>query len=1007
MSVDRLSFGLHVRTMTPFYEQITSHPPFFEHDRALMFFDDLVKKCASDDAFSPLQELVRKDGPVKDLIVSVMGISPFLRSIMIRQTQILRDCLFSCPASHLDDLCAQLHEELAKTTSIGEAMTLLRLFKQQTALSIALYDIAGIEPVEKIVRRITRAADCAVQAAVRFLFAQQQQSGQLQLAEGEDPADAAAGSGYFILAMGKQGGHELNYSSDIDLIVLYDTARLNLASGVEAQTFFVRLTRDLVKLLNERTADGYVYRTDLRLRPDPGATQLAMSADAALVYYESYGQNWERAAMIKARVVAGDFEAGTHFLAELSPYIWRKYLDFAAINDIHAMKRQIHAFKGHGNVAVAGHNIKLGRGGIREIEFFVQTQQLIAGGRQLDLRGRQTLKNLEQLLAHSWISEQAAMQMAAAYRFLRHVEHRLQMVDDAQTQTLPTDELELLRIARFCGFETTEQFAARLVDHLENVQTHYGALFEDLPCQAGEEPAGDLVFTGDDHHPATVANITQMGYENAGSVINIVQDWHRSRYQAMRSLRAREALTQLTPLLLKELGATSNPDAALIAFDLFLKRLPAGVQLFSLLRANPEMLRLLAEIMGTAPRLAHVLSHRASILDAVLDPTFFGALPASSQIDELFDRAFGKASDYSEILDQARIIGREQAFLIGVRVLTDTLSPDQAGRAYAELAASTIAHLQTAVGDEIQRGHGRFSSGGACVLAMGKAGGEEMTASSDLDLIVIYDVDASETASKGGERSLGPGQYYNRLTQRLITAISAQTPEGMLYEVDMRLRPSGSAGPVATSLESFASYQRDKAWTWEHMALTRARIVSGPAELSDKLNGIIRAVLCLPRDKVKLADDVISMRERIFAEKGSDNCWDIKQVRGGLIDLEFLVQYLQLVHAHMVPQCLDQNTAGALRKLASNGVLDWGDAEKLIDGAWLLHILTQILRLCTDQKFEAQTAPAGLKNLLVRASDSPDFSRLEARLVQTQEDISTLFHRHVVDVAAGKRGADH
>ncbi|MCP4933919.1 MAG: bifunctional [glutamine synthetase] adenylyltransferase/[glutamine synthetase]-adenylyl-L-tyrosine phosphorylase [bacterium] len=984
--------------MIPFYTQIKLHPPFYDLERAQMFFDDLLKACADREELSALHEFLMKEEPVKQLIVSVMGLSPFLRAIMIRQPHILLDCLRAPANTHLEDLFAQLHEDIASCTSMAQAMTLLRRFKQNTALTIALYDIAGIEPVEHIVRRITIAADCAVQSAVGYLFRQSLEAGQIELEEG---ADAAASSGYFVLAMGKQGGFELNYSSDIDLIVLYDNERLNLAEGVEAQTFFVRLTRDLVKLLNERTKDGYVYRTDLRLRPDPGATQLAISSEAALVYYESYGQNWERAAMIKARVVAGDLSAGEDFLGQLSPYIWRKYLDFAAINDIHAMKRQIHAFKGHGQVAVAGHNIKLGRGGIREIEFFVQTQQLIAGGRQPDLRGRSTLHNLEQLLAHGWINADAARQMAAAYRFLRHVEHRLQMVDDAQTQTLPTEQNELLQIARFSGFETGEEFASTLISHLQNVQSHYGALFEDMPELADTEPRikvdGDLVFTGDDHHPATVQNLVQMGYENPGGAINIVGDWHRSRYAAMRSLRAREALTQLTPLLLNELAATSNPDAALIAFDRFLKRLPAGVQLFSLLRANPELLRLIAEIMGTAPRLAHVLSYRANMLDAVLEPSFFGVLPSRTQVDQVFDSALQKTSNYSEILDFARIAGRELAFLTGVRVLTDTISPDQAGAAYADLAASVISHLHTVVNKEIERVHGQFTAGTSCVLAMGKVGGAEMTASSDLDLIVIYDVDQHQTMSSGTERPLGASQYYNRLTQRLITAISAPTPEGMLYEVDMRLRPSGNAGPVATNLESFAAYQKDKAWTWEHMALTRARIVSGPAGLSDKLNTIILDVLCAPRDQRKLANDVIEMRERIFAKKGSDHLWDIKQVRGGLIDLEFLVQYLQLVHANNVPQCLDQNTSGALRKLASNGVLDWGVAEILIDGAWRLHTLTQILRLCTDKPFDAATAPLGLKNLLVRATNSPDFARLEARLVETQADISALFKKHLVD----------
>jgi glutamate-ammonia-ligase adenylyltransferase len=578
------------------------------------------------------------------------------------------------------------------------------------------------------------------------------------------------------------------------------------------------------------------------------------------------------------------------------------------------------------------------------------------------------------------------------------------MVEDAQTQTLPSDEEQLLRIARFSGFETVAEFSLVLVGHLQNVQAHYSVLFEDMPDLGTTEQTGDLVFTGDDHDPETVKNLRQMGYENADSVISVVQDWHRSRYPAMRSTLAREALTELTPLLLGELAATSNPDGALIAFDGFLKRLPAGVQLFSLLRANPELLRLLADIMGTAPRLANVLSHRAKILDAVLDPSFFGALPSRAEIDRGFDVALGKAGDYSEILDRARITGREQAFLIGVRVLTDTISPDQAGHAYADLAASAISRLHQVVSREIASVHGTFSSGGSCVLAMGKVGGREMTASSDLDLIVIYDCDESEKSSTGSERPLATSQYFNRMTQRLITAISAPTPEGRLYEVDMRLRPSGSAGPVATSLESFALYQREKAWTWEHMALTRGRIVSGPVELARKLNGLILETLCLPRDPRKVAIDVVEMRERIYAEKGSVRPWDIKQARGGLIDLEFTNQYLQLIHAHKHPECLDQNTGTALRKLAACGVLDWGDAEILIDGAWLLHTMTQILRLCTETEFEASKAPQGLKNLLVRAADSPDFSHLEARLVETQSSIRHLFEKHVVAISGVVEG---
>jgi glutamate-ammonia-ligase adenylyltransferase len=981
--------------MTAFHATINAHPVPFEPAASQMFFDELVEKSGQEAGLAPLARLLAEEPPVCDLVRSVMSLSPYLRTLMRRQPEMLQASLMAPVEGHLDALCEGLGRDLRAAGDAPAAMRLLRRFKQHAALAIALYDSCGALPVERIVAKITRVADSAVAEALGFLFRRARDAGKVV---SSDP-DPAAASGYFVLAMGKHGGFELNYSSDIDLIIFFDKDRLNLAAGVEPQPFFVRLTRDLVQLLNERTADGYVFRTDLRLRPDPGATQVAMSTEAALVYYESYGQNWERAAMIKARTIAGDIAAGERFLEELAPYIWRKYLDFATINDIHAMKRQIHAFKGHGTIAVAGHNIKLGRGGIREIEFFVQTQQLIAGGRQTALRHRQTLVALERLHERNWIGRRAAEELANAYKFLRHVEHRLQMVDDQQTQTLPSDPRELLRIANFAGFATLEEFSKMLVTQLEKVQAHYAALFEQVPELTTTKTGGDLVFTGDTHDPGTLESLAAMGFHNPGAVVTIVQDWHRARYPAMRSARAREALTELTPLLIGELAGTSNPDAAFNAFDEFLKRLPAGVQLFSLLRSNPQLLHLMADIMGTAPRLANVLSHRAKLLDAVLDPAFFGPLPRRAELDGAFNEGLQGARDQADKLDRARIVGREQAFLVGVRVLTGTITPEQAGEAYATLAASAIAHMHRVAREEIEALHGGFSSGGSCVLAMGKLGGSEMTASSDLDLIVIYDHPAVELQSDG-KRPLPASQYYNRLTQRLVTGLSAPTGEGRLYEVDMRLRPSGNAGPVATSLQGFRAYQTSDAWTWEHMALTRARIVSGPPGLAAHIDAVRREILAAPRDPAKVAKDVAEMRELIFKEKGSEDVWSLKQVRGGLVDLEFIAQYLQLVHAAEAPEVLEQNTASALRKLAIAGKLDWNDAELLIDGAWLLHSLTQVLRLCYEHDFDARTAPEGLKALLARAIDSPDFSHVEARLAETEQAIARLYRKYVAEPAA-------
>ncbi|HWK33977.1 MAG TPA: bifunctional [glutamine synthetase] adenylyltransferase/[glutamine synthetase]-adenylyl-L-tyrosine phosphorylase, partial [Hyphomicrobium sp.] len=670
-------------------------------------------------------------------------------------------------------------------------------------------------------------------------------------------------------------------------------------------------------------------------------------------------------------------------------FVWRKYLDYAAIADVHAMKRQIFAHRGFGEIAVAGHNIKLGRGGIREIEFFVQTQQLIAGGRQPDLRSRQTLEAMARLVERGWIKPEVATELSEAYLYLRRIEHRLQMVADEQTHEVPEDPARLESFARFCGYAGTEEFSQALTAHLLTVQKHYAALFEDAPGLT--EGGVNMVFAGEKDDPGTVAALKEMGFTHPSNVLGIIRGWHHGRYPAVRSARARERLTEVQPLLVKALSDTVDPDRALTSFDRFLAELPAGVQLFSLLRANPALLRLLADIMGTAPRLARILSRRRRLLDAVLDPRTLGALPTADELDRLIDAEIGSGEyDMQYVLDRARVIGSEQQFLIGVRVLSGAIKANQAGGAYALLAERMIDGLLRAVERDLERTHGNVPGGASAVLAMGKLGGREMTAASDLDLILIYDFDQTATQSDGA-RPLAPTQYYARLTQRLINALSAATAEGTLYEVDMRLRPSGQQGPVATQLRSFVDYQRNEAWTWEHMALTRGRAVAGPPELRSAVEGAVRDSLVWPRDAAKIAADVRDMRERIFKEKGSGDIWNLKHMRGGLVDVEFIAQYLQLVHAAAQPGALDQNTIEAYRKLRDAGVLSVDHAEVLISATRLLHDLTQILRLCLEGGFDPATAPAGLKRLLAVVGEARDFAELEERLRSQQQQVAELF----------------
>ncbi|AHB49022.1 glutamine-synthetase adenylyltransferase [Hyphomicrobium nitrativorans NL23] len=924
--------------------------------------------------------------PVRTLIAGVVAGSPYLKSEIVRNPDRLEAILRDSPEQRFATLTQTLATRLAEISEITEAMTALRIYKAEVALMTALADLGGVWGVMQVTRVLSEAADAALRGAVRFLFRQAAAKGDWLP---EDPEEPEQGSGYIVLAVGKYGAFELNYSSDIDLIVFYERALARLKPGLEAPTFFVRLTRDLVRLIDERTAAGYVFRTDLRLRPDAGATQIALSTDAAAQYYESFGQNWERAALIKARACAGDIEAGEAFLAELAPFIWRRNLDYAAIADIHAMKRQIHAFRGFGaGIGVAGHNIKLGPGGIREIEFFVQTQQLIAGGRQRNLRTRRTLDTLATLVALAWIEKPVADEIIGAYLYLREIEHRLQMVADEQTHVVPDDPVRLEAFARFAGYESTAAFSEALRAVLMPVQGHYARLFESAPelTAAG----ANLVFAGETDDPDTVAALARMGYARPSDVLAVVRGWHHGRYGAVRTARARELLTEVQPLLVQAFAETADPDRAITTFDRFLAALPAGVQLFSLLKANPPLMRLLADMMGTAPRLARILSRRRRLLDAVIDPRTFRALPTATELDEAIAAELKDAIDPQDVLDRARVIGSEQAFLIGVKVLSGAINAGEAGTAYAVLAERLIAAMVDDVEREMERVHGRIPGGGAVVVAMGKLGGRELSASSDLDLIVVYDFDPAANQSDG-EKPLAPSQYYARYTQRLIAHLSAPTAEGTLYEVDMRLRPSGQKGPVAAQLSTFREYQATEAWTWEHLALTRARVITGPPELRSAVEAAIRDTLVRPRDRAVIAKDVQDMRARIAADKGTDRIWDLKQVRGGLVDLEFIAQHLQLMHAAAHPEVLDQNTLGAYRKLAEAGVLSGVDAERLTQATRLLHNLTQILRLCLEETFDPATAPSGLKALLARAGDAPDFSTLEAELAETLAGVATRF----------------
>ena len=932
-----------------------------------------------------LEARIRATPLTATILQSLTENSPFLWELASREPERLLRLIDADPDSHFPQLLAEATRAVAATADIAEAMRVLRRMKAEAALLIALADIGGVWPVMQAARALTDLADCAVRAAVHFALAEAAAGGRVTLRDATDPQ---RDSGYIVLAMGKMGAGELNYSSDIDLIVFYDAATPLVGAEAEPGPVFVRITQRVVKLLQERTGDGYVFRTDLRLRPDPASTPIAISTAAAMAYYESVGQNWERAAMIKARACAGDIAAGEKLLNDLSPFVWRKYLDFVALGDVHAMKQQINAFRGHGTLAVEGHNIKLGRGGIREVEFFAQTQQLIAGGRNPALRDRETLVTLDKLAQDQWIDDVARDAMSEAYCFLRTVEHRLQMIDDEQTQVLPAEREAVERFAHFLGYEDRDAFATVLTGHMRQVQDYYARLFEKMPTP--DQPDLNFPAESDDHR--TLDRLTELGFRSALEASAIVRHWLAGGHRSLKSDVAQSHLNELVPVLIEQIARTANPNGTLILFDDFLANLHGAGRLLPLLRQNPELISLIILVLGIAPRLGDILARHPQVMDALIDPSFFGALPDAAELSRRLQAALSQSRYDEDLLERIRMFGLEYMFLIGVRILSGTVTARQAGAAFASLADAVICAVHGAVAESFAGTHGRLRDQEAAVLAMGKLGGREMTATSDLDLILVYDFDEAHPDSDG-KRSLYGGQYFARLTQRLINALTAQTNYGALYQVDMRLRPSGRAGPLATQLKAFAGYQDSEAWTWEHMALTRARVVSASPGFRDRVEAVIREVLTRPRDAELIAGDVVEMRRAIATERGDGNRWDIKHVAGGLIDLEFIAQYLQLVHAAERPEILDTSTARVLEKAWTLRLIAAEDAEPLRAAVQLYHDLTQILRLCLSGPFDPKTAAPGLLQLLARAAGVPDFATLDATLIDLQERVRASFVR--------------
>ncbi|GAY22053.1 glutamate-ammonia-ligase adenylyltransferase [Sphingobium fuliginis] len=803
----------------------------------------------------------------------------------------------------------------------------LRRRRGAVALVTAAADLAGVWGLDRVTRTLSDFADQALEEALAAAMAERYPDAEKR--------------GFVVLALGKHGSRELNYSSDIDPILLYDPKTLPHGEREDPADAAVRIGRRVSELLNARDGDGYVFRVDLRLRPSPEATPIALPVEAAIGYYESTALGWEQAAFIRARPAAGDLPLGDYFMQAIRPFVWRRSLDFGAIDAITDISRRIRDHYSQGQAFGPGYDLKRGRGGIREVEFFAQVHQLIHGGRDPSLRSGNTREALRALAAAGVFEAEVAARLDEAYVLFRTVEHRLQMVEDRQTHELPKSAEALDNVARLHGLEDGGALLDLLRPHVQWVGGNYDRL---TPATPDESLSLD--------EERLKAQLAELGFADPETPLARIARWRSGTVRALRSGASREALEQLLPGLMRTLAAAPDPARALNRLDDLVGRLPSAINFFKLLAARPGLVELLAELLSHAPTLADALGRRAELLDGLIDTSAFDPPPPVEILADQFAR-LEEGEDYQALLDRVRQRVNDRRFALGAQIIRGG-DPLEAGRGYSRVAEAAIEALGAATVAEFERAHGKVPGGEMVILALGRLGGGVLTHASDLDLVYLF-TGSFETESDGA-KPLGATQYFNRLGQRITNALSVHTAAGPLYEVDTRLRPSGAQGLLAVSLDSFARYQREEAWTWEHLALTRARPVFGSDAARAALGAILTETLERQRDFDELARHAVKMRGDIARHKPPASDLDVKLVPGGLVDLEFLIHVTQFRHN----MAFDPDLRAALEQLTAAGHLP----GELIPAHDLITRFLVVSRLVSPKSTEP---PQATRPLVARA----------------------------------------
>lgn len=930
--------------------------------------------------------------PVSSLINNVAANSPYLCQLFEKFPEFTIRIFEIGPDKCLSELMQDISDQANYAKNNDELKKILRQSKSKLAILTALADVGGHWSLDQVTAALSNFADLTLQLSVAHLLANGMINKKISWPKGYSDKDfnpaisktikdkriLEANCGYVILALGKLGGFELNYSSDIDLIALFDDEK----DTHKTADFFIKLTRDLIDIISKRTADGYVFRTDFRLRPDPGATPLALSLNAAEAYYQSIGQNWERSAMIKARGSAGDMDVAQDFLERMKPFIWRRNLDFAAIFDIHNIKSQLHAFHGHEEIGIKGRDVKIGYGGIREIEFFAQIQQLIYGGRSPELRCPSTLAALEAMVNFGKLDQQTYDDLSQAYVLLRTVEHRLQMINDEQTHKIPEQDQALEQLAAFLSFSSRAQMEEKLIRTMKRVAEIFATL-----SGGAEKQEQNQEHIGDN----TEQFLTELGFANIKDSSEVINRWRAGRYRALRSSRAVKLFEKCLPQLLREFSKTSDAMHSLARFDDFLSKLPAGVQLFSLFDANPWLFKLIAKIMGSAPFLAGQLARHPALLDTLLDPSFFKELPTKTSLEKSLDLNLLEVQDHEDFLQATRRWLNDRRFEVGVHILEGTANSEQAEEILTTLADVILSRLIPWVENGFEAKYGTFSDGHFIAIALGSYGSGNLTFTSDLDMVFLYDIQTPEnTTSK-----LSPSQYYSRLGQHIITAISSHTGDGFLYDLDMRLRPSGKSGPLVVATKTFTDYQQNEAWVWEHMALTKARLVYCDKSCKNNILSIISNSLLKETDDDALYKDIRDMHQKLVLNFPTKNIWQLRHINGGLADIDFLLQYLILKNysSNKSLQNTDiirsaQATTIELEKLE---ILNKNQAKIITSALKLYHTIHTILRLSYGNDPVEEQFSDEIKNHLAKQSGHKTFEKLKADLEQNMSLVYSVY----------------